>query len=254
MNVSVIVPSNDKNRINDFIKSYAKLKNFMKISKLIIIGNGDLKEEDIKVRDWITYIQYKKSFDIIPFAELRGIGMNYYKDADFFLFLDDDHRFNEKSDDFLIQCNSFLLSHDDCGVLQLEKNNTSKNGFYIKRNAHIWTDRGLFIKNTRKFDYELLYKFIGACEDLLYAYEVLNQSYLPYEIYNSPIKRGCNLPNNHKELNDKSYNKELLDDNIIGYIRQKYNQPKWKFYGSLRSLSYPFHLRNLIKSRLTNLI
>lgn len=253
MNVSVIVPSNDKNRINDFIKSYAKLKNFMKISKLIIIGNGDLKEEDIKVRDWITYIQYKKSFDIIPFAELRGIGMNYYKDADFFLFLDDDHRFNEKTDDFLIQCNSFLLSHDDCGVLQLEKNNTSKNGFYIKRNAHIWTSRGLFIRNLG-FDYNKFYTLKGACEDLLYGFEALNHSYLPYAIWNSGITRNGTKNNRHKELNDKSYSEKLLDNNIIGYIRNKYNDPKWKFYGNLHMLNYPKFLKILMKSRLSNLI
>ena len=44
------------------------------------------------------------------------------------------------------------------------------------------------------------------------------------------------------------------NDNIIGYIRKKYNQKDWKFYGSLTNLTYPIHLKNLIKSRLANLI
>ena len=253
MKVSVIVPTNNIKRITKFINSYSKLENFKQKVKLIIIGNGEVVKSTIQKDSFITFIRYDKSFNIIPFVELRGIGMNKVY-ADFFLFLDDDHIFKKGADNFLIECLNFLKNHNECGVLQLKKKNEEKYGFYPKRNAHIWTDRGLFIRRINQFDYKEYYKLIGACEDLLYSYEVLSQSYIPYIIHNTPIDRGCTLSNNHKELNHPSYNKKLLDDNIIGYIRKKYNQKDWKFYGSLTNLTYPIHLKNLIKSRLANLI
>ena len=252
MKISVIVPTNSIKRINEFINEYDNLNNFYSFANLIIIGNGEVEEENIPILPKVHFIRYEKVFNIIPFTELRGIGMETVN-PDFFLFLDDDHRFNENSDIFLVRCINFLQSHKECGVLQLRKRNIEKNSFYVKRNAHIWTDRGLFIRNIN-FEYKKLYQLIGACEDLLYSYEVLNKSYIPYEVYNAPIERGCTLPNNYKELNDKSYNEKVLDENIIGYIREKYNEQDWKFYGNLKYLSYPFHLKNLIKSRLSNLI
>lgn len=255
MNITIIVPSNNSERINKFIESYNKLKMFKAMSELVIIGNGELNVGQIKDLHDIYFLRYMDHFEIIPFARLRGIGMEENPNADFYLFLDDDHSFNEDSDRYLIECINFLISHKECGILQLEKKNALKSGFHIKRNAHVWTSRGLFIRNIgNKFDYEELSKLVGAGEDLLYGYEVLNQSYIPYERFNSPITRGCNLPNNYKELNDKSYSEELLDENIIGYIRKKYNQSDWKFYGNLHCLNYPGHLRNLIRSRLSNLI
>jgi len=251
MKISVIVPTNNIKRINEFIDRYNKLINFKYLANLIIIGNGEV--ENIQTSQNIHFIRYEQDFDIIPFVELRGIGMNHI-DCDFFLFLDDDHIFNESADIFLIKCIKFLKFHNECGILQLRKHKFNRSNFYVKRNAHIWTDRGLFIRNTKNLNYAKLFKLKGACEDLLYAYEILNESYIPYEIYNTPIERGCSLPKNHKEKHNPSYNEKILDDNIIGYIRDKYNHSKWKFYGNLKSLGYPFHLRNLIKSRLSNLI
>ena len=252
MHVSVIVPSNNIKRINEFINSYDNLVNFSDFAELIIIGNGELKEEHIPILPNVSFIRYDKEFDIVPFTELRGIGMKESK-SDFFLFLDDDHRFKPSSDIFLIECLNFLINHNECGVLQLEKDHPTRSGFYIKRNAHIWTSRGLFIKNIG-FNYNELFKLKGACEDLLYGFEVLNQMFLPYCIWNSGIRRNSKVPNNHKELHDKSYNESLLNKNIIGYIRKKYNDFNWKFYGNLRQLKYPNSLKTSIKSRLTNLI
>jgi len=248
MKISIIVPTNNIIMINNFINYYNTLKNFKKISELIIIGN-----KEVKKIDGVKFIRYEKNFNIVPFAELRGIGMEASKDSDFFLFLDDDHTFNIKADKFLMNCYNFLNKHNECGLLQLEKINKEKDGFYIKRNAHIWTSRGLFIKNIG-LNYSKYYNLTGACEDLLYGYETLNESYIPYEIYNSPISRGCDKPNNYKQFNDPSYNEKILDKNIIGFIRDKYNDEDWKFYGALRHLKYPISLRKLIKSRLSNLI
>ncbi len=251
MKVSLIIPTNSIERINNFIDSYEKLNRFKDSCQLVIVGNGEVVENKVNLQENYIFKRCEDKFNIVPFAKLRMIGM-INSDCDFYMFLDDDHIFKEGSDDSLVRCLSFLSTHKDCGILQLQKSNKEKFGFYIKKNAHIWTSRGLFIRNIHQkenFDH-----LIGAGEDLLYSYEVLSKGYIPYEKYNSKIERGCNLPNDFKEKNDKSYNKKILDDNIIGYIRKKYSHPKWEFYGSLGNLGYPNLLRILIKNKLKNLI
>jgi len=257
VSVSVIVPSNNKNMILEFLDSYTKnLSQFKNISQVIVIGNGELKDLPKKYinKNYIKFIRYDKKFDIVPFVELRGKGMELFP-SDFFLFLDDDHRFSKESDKVLVDSNKFMATHEECGIIQLEKHESTKFGFYIKKYAHIWTSRGLFIRNIG-FDYKTLYELKGACEDLLFGYEIINQCYIPYCYYNSGITRGNDrdksTPNNYKQYNDKSYNEKILDKNVIGYIRNKYCDNKWIFYGNLRKLQYPSSLRSLIKSRLGN--
>jgi len=254
MKVSIIIPTNNVKKINKLINSYSTLLKFKKISELIVIGNGEVYEKDIKNKKEIKFIRFEEEFDIIPFVELRGVGIEQ-SIGENLLFLDDDHCFMKGSDSFLIDCVDFLDKHNECGVLELKKKNVAKKGFYIKRNAHIWTDRGLFMRNIFvKDEIKSFYKYVGACEDLIYSYEVLNNSYIPYEIHNSPISRKSEVSNRYKEFNHPSYSKELLNLNVIGFIKYKYNDKDWKFYGSLNSLEYPRHLKNLIKSRLSNLI
>lgn len=247
MKIDIIVPSNNIEMINKFLKSLSRLGLDSDIYKIVIIGNGELYQKNIEYNNSLSirFIRFEKEFDIIPFAELRGIGM-IDSDCDFFLFLDDDHIFNINAKDTLNNSIEFLSNNQSIGILQLEKDNEEKDSFHFKYNAHIWTSRGLFIRNI-SFNYEEIFKLKGACEDLVYSYEVLSQGYLPYSRYNSGIERGCKLPNNYKELNNPSYNEKLLDDNCIGYIRNKYNDTNWKFYGSLSNLSYPNKLKGILE-------
>jgi len=256
--VSIILPSNNKEKTEQFIKQFNSLRFFRGFVDIVIIGNGQFKESPKGLWNKDCFIKIDEDYTdkIIPFAKLRGLGMAY-SSSDWFLFLDDDHFFEEKDkrevEEILMKSLVFLDNHLDCGVLQLHKKSDKKSSFYIKKNAHIWTDRGLFIKRIN-FDYKKLSKLKGACEDLLYAYEVLNTGLLPYCLYNCKIKRGCNLPNDYKENNNESYKEKLLDENIIGYIRKKYGQDNWGFYGNLKYLGYPNFLRQMIKKQLTNLI
>ena len=239
MKISVIVPSNKNKEINEFCKSYSKLTEFKKHAELIVIGNGEVKSAYCD-----KFIRYEKDFDIIPFVELRGLGM-LNSDSNFFLFLDDDHRFKNGADRFLMECISFLEEDNMCGVLQLDKKRSIKDWFEIKNDGYIWTSRGLFIKNTH-MDIEHLFSLKGACEDLLYAYETLVYGWIPYKINQPFIIRDESKPNNDKELNDKSYSKEVLDENIVGFINHHFSDPSWEFYGHLYNLRYPIDVRDVI--------
>jgi len=261
MKISVIVPSNDKRRMNSFIRRFDKMKTFKNKVTLVIVCNGGLKSSDLIVKPYIHTVDSNECNDtdkaIIPFAKLRGLGMKSVK-ADWFLFLDDDHEFDDNANKNLLHSIEFLKTHKDCGVLQLEKDNKEKIGFYIKKNAHIWTSRGCFIKNI-DFDYDKFDKLVGACEELLFAYTVLYEGFIPYCIWNSGISRNSPVENSklgkrHKEFNDISYLEKTLDDNIIGYIRELYGDKDWQFYGKLSNLTYPNDLRQRIKSRLSNII
>jgi len=260
MKISVIVPSNSLCRIETFVEEFDKLLLFKKMVTLIIVCNGELKTKNVPKRKYIKCIQFNKKIkenDIVPFVELRGVGMKE-RSADWFLFLDDDHTFDDNADTTLIKSLKFISHHNECGILQLEKQNKEKDGFYIKENAHIWSSRGLFIRNIG-FDYNKLSKLKGACEDLLFAYIVLYESYLPYNYYNSGIHRNSPLEKGKygkrtKEFTDISYQENTLDKNVIGYIRNLYFDYNWKFYGHLQYLEYPNFLKERIKSRLSHMI
>lgn len=253
MNVDIIVPSNNVDNINKFIKSYMSLnlatrKNF----RLKVVLNNIKDDRRIYCINEVDWIWYNDEFDIVPFLALRWKAMED-SDADFFLFLDDDHTFEEGSDRLLNNCLNFLHNHKECGLLQLEKANILK-GFHVKKNAHVWTSRGLFIKNIG-FNFGNFLNLVGAGEDLFVGYTALVKGYIPYCHYNSTIKRNPPYTDNrYQELNNPSYSEDLLDKNIVGFIRQIYDDPDWRFYGSLENLKYPNKLKEIIQKTLTELI
>ena len=158
-----------------------KMEDFNKICEIIIIGNGPFSNcttLPIKYSN-VKFTYYEWSGNIVPFAALRGKGIKKAK-GKWLLFLDDDHIFRKEADLFLInQVLPFLRDTYNCGLLQLEKMNEEKSGVYKKENAHVWTSRGLLIKNIG-FPIKKYNDLLGAGEDLLYGYHTLSEGYKPY--------------------------------------------------------------------------
>ena len=246
MKIAVIVPSNNVKNINAFIDSFFNMKEFSKKCELVIIANGDLKPRDINSKEKFHFIGYYNDFDIVPFATLRALGMSKVE-CNYFLFLDDDNLFPNKSDEFYMKCYNFLELKRNCSILQAERFKKGLYGFKRKVDGFFWTGYGLFIKNVN-LSYLRYTSLYGACEDLLYSYETLNKEGLPYIVYGNPTTRDKSKPNDWNQKNNKNYSKELLDDNIIGYIKEKYDN-NWDFYSNIKNLKLPKKLQEKLNER-----
>lgn len=255
MQIDIIVPTNNLKEINQFIFSLDKLTEFKKHCTLKIIGNGNVYYDSILGGHSVNYdfIRVDENYEgkPIPFAALRYSAMTN-SNCDFFLFLDDDHRFNECSDFFLIDCLNILNSKKDCSILYTDKDKDN-NWLDIKRDGFIWTNKGLFIKNIiHKLDYGIHSTLLGAGEDLLISYMVLEQEGLPYQYCKSNIIRKEKRYIDGKVIDNISYSKEVMEDNIIGYIKRYFNDKDWTHDSYNFSNSYPNRLKQILEERINS--
>lgn len=254
MKIDVIIPSNNIDEINGFIKSFNKMKSFKKYCQLVIIGNGDLHRKHINYVNNlpIKFIRLDKDYsgEIIPFAKLRGLGMKD-SSSDFFLFMDDDNRFTIECDSYFTSCVSFIIANPLCSVIQAERERDGPKGIIMKLDGFYWTGYGLFLKNIIK-EYDHLLDFKGCCEETLYVYETLYNDGLPYIFYGNPTTRDKSLDPKWNENNNPSYSEEIIQDNIQGYIQDKYEDSNWRYYNNIPNNNMPNLLQQKINERISN--
>jgi len=250
MKIDVIVPSNNIKELNGFISSFDTLSEFKKHANLIIIGNGEVYYNEIEGGHSVNYDCIRDDNDysnsIVPFVKLNGLGM-VSSNCDFFLQLDDDHRFPEGSDDFLLKCIK-VLENNNCSVLCTDRERNGNKGLFHKRDGYIWSNRGLFIKNVlSKKEIEKHYNLLGAGVDLFFSYLVLEKTGFPYELFGSPITRKEKRYINNKKIYDVSYDDKTLYENILGFIINRYNDKKWKHQPNN---NYPIKLQHIMYERM----
>jgi len=253
MKIDVIVPTNNIKEINCFIKSFSSLKEFKKLCRIVIVGNGSVVKKDIVFNNSLnihfinTMISVKQNEEMVPFLELRALGM-IDSNSDFFLLMDSDHTFPDGSDSFLMNCIEKLKDKQlDISVLCTDRIRDGKDGLY-KKDGYIWSNRGLFIENL--FDKYFLsdiidIEILGASEDLLLSYYVLEQKGNPYIIHGSPVKRVEKRHVNGIVKYDKSYDEKNMYMNCLGYIRSRYNDSSWTH----KSGKFPKLLNDLLNKR-----
>lgn len=246
MKISVIIPSNNKKRCKEFVESFMSMENFSSNCEIIIIGNGSFTEcTMLAIKYHVTFIYDDWKGDIIPFAKLRGLGMKIAK-GDYFLFLDDDNRFPDGCDEYYSKT-LCLLKDINCTTLQADRKR-SYSGLSIQESGFFWTGYALFIKNNFKITDKML-SFIGCCEETLYSYEALNQDGLPFIFYGNPTYRDKTKPSKWNEENNESYSEEVIQENIQGYIQEKYQDKKWRYYNNIPNGDFPKTLKQKIEER-----
>lgn len=252
MKIAVIVPTNNIKQINGFIKSFSQLNFFSKSCELVIIGNGNVYKKDINYTNYLSirFIRIDEDYSnkLVSFARLRGSGMKN-STADYFLFMDDDNRFPKECDSYFMGCIQFLKDYAFCSVLQADRKRNNQYGFHYKKDGFYWTGYGLFIRNIIK-DYSKLLDFNGCCEETLFAYETLNIDGLAYTMYGNPTYRDTSNPVKHNEENNPSYSEEVIQNNIQGYIQEKYCDSKWSYYKDIPNTSLPNLLQEKINKRM----
>jgi len=254
MKIDIIVPTNNIQEINSFIFSLDKMKEFKKHIQLIIIGNGDVDYEHILGEHSVNYSFIRIDEDYkdkaIPFTSLRLSGIAY-SHCDYFLFFDDDHRFNKKLDTFLMKCIETLEEVKDCSILCTDKNKNRNTGLKLKTDGFIWTNKGLFIKNIfNKLDFGIYSMLLGAGEDLLFSYMVLEQEGLPYILYGSDITRKEKRYINGNIIPNMSYSEEIMNNNIIGYLRHYFNDKEWIHQSDHFDTTFPKKLQDILNKRI----
>ncbi len=250
MKIDVIVPTNNINQINGFIDSFSKLGFFKYSCELVIIGNGEVTEDKIVSNNlFYSFVRYNKKINdgLVPFAELRNSGM-LNSDSDYFLFMDDDHRFEGGADCYLMEC-LHRLENYNCSVLCTDRDRDGKKGLHLKLDGFIWTNRGLFIKNVG-IDFSKFKTLLGAGEDLLFSYYTLKKEGLPYIFYGSKITRIEKRFINGKKKRNPSYTKKVMHNNCIGHIRKEFDDRNWIHESDDKCINYPNKLQVKINERI----
>jgi len=252
MKIDVIIPTNNIKEINGFINSFNTMINFKKYCTLVIIGNGKVIKKSIKNTSNVKFIRDDNNYSnqLVPFAKLRGIGMKN-SIANWFLFLDDDNRFPKECDSFYMKIVNFIYNSKDCCTIQLDRKRIGKRRTKIQESGFFWCGYGLLIKNVFKIADELI-NFKGCCEETLFSYEALDKFGLPYICYGNPTYRDKSKSDKWNEENNESYSEKVIQDNIQGYIQNKYKDKNWRYYNDIPNGNFPKKLKEKIEKRFYN--
>jgi len=93
---------------------------------------------------------------------------------------------------------------------------------------------------------------MGAGVDLLFAYLALEKEGIPYIMYGSPITRKEKRWKDGELLyEDPSYSKQTMDNNIIGYLRDRYDETEdWVHQSDSFKTRFPNKLKRIIDERI----
>lgn len=166
---------------------------------------------------------------LIEMVMWYNIGMAMGIDCEYFLIVDDDHRYKPGSGKYFQQCIDYMDAHPDVGFMMTKGyfGSAAWGDAIVKHPANglVNLDRGMIMRNVAEFEFnEEELGFVGTLVESLLCYKMMALGY-------NVAKRFCNptLKDRSKRLNNGliSYSDETLQANIGGYIRRIYNDPTW---------------------------
>lgn len=251
MKITIIVPSNRPQKLARFLASFPTLAkgDFGKQYHVHISAQVPNNQKD--VLRMLNYhigekwsLSWHLSANPTKMIMWRYQGMYENKDSDYFLFLDDDHKFDDPdlSKRFRMTCSEyyktafeFLEENQDVGVLCLRGSlGGSSWGYKIVKtptNGLVSTDKGgMIVRNIgiNNICEPTLLLNEGALFESVFAYSVMLHGWKNAKRFNAPTK--FEAVGSHKHIGNSqvaTYSDEVVNANNQKWIREIFNDPNW---------------------------
>lgn len=169
---------------------------------------------------------------LVDMIEWYAEGMSRCIDAEYFLFVDDDHHYVPGSGNYYQECLDYMDANPDIGFITTHKNaggwieDKAGEGFYEPTDGMISLGRGMIMRNIDDF-------LIG--EEELGLKGGLFESWLGFRVmelgYRYVKRLGCPTLKDPSHKVDcgagPTYDSRWMDRHILGYVRKRYSDPGW---------------------------
>jgi hypothetical protein len=168
---------------------------------------------------------------LIEMVAWYQIGMTLGRDAEYFLFVDDDHHFVPGSGFYYQQCINYMDHWHDVGFMTTHRNHGGlplEKGDYIVNSANglVSLGRGMFMRNAPDFYLtarEIAYP--GGMVESLLCYRMMALGYTFVKRLGCPTMKD---PSKQVGIDNPTYSHDVLNRNLVGWIRQIYADPTWE--------------------------
>lgn len=263
MHIAIIIPTNRPRKFFRFADSLSNLGEFAENIHVHASIQHPWMQDELEMMISKGAIQsYSSHSQAKPtrMVEWRFSGMRENQDADYFLFMDDDHQFSNpsKTARYQMSCEEyyrtsfeFLENNQDVGVLCLRGSLGGSDWGYgfrkTPKNGLVSTDKGgMIVRNIgiERICPVSILENRGALFESVMAYNVMSCGYKNSKRFNCPTKSEAVGSIKHiGGSRNVTYSDNVVDENNNKYIREKFCDPTWNH----SSKKYPKGILELIK-------
>lgn len=170
-------------------------------------------------------------------CNLRNIGIINSPNADFYMMIDDNHRFGSGTPKYPIdsgirysQCLYYMKGFPNCGFIMCEGSlggsvqkleiSSTPVGFFA-------TARGLILRNIGAYKiFGNTSHLLGGLEESIACYHIIEEGFFSAKQFNNPT-----YPANNHGVDNNSFihNQEIWNQNCAKYIRSRYQDQDWDY-------------------------
>lgn len=263
MRVGIILISNRPDKLNNFVSSLNKLPRLRSAVEVYAAVQPPFTGAEPALKELDGFVLVENYGVPVPFTWYRLQAMLLARECDLFWSLDCDHKFDESGSgmhitQYYFEVFRYFNFEKDAGVLCCTGEEKEDYNFHVNpRDRKIWTDRGgLFLRNigVDKIIEPSEQHLVGALFECLAAYNIMSYGYSFAKRYNAPLKmERYTTERGYKRYMvkhmDVSYSDSVLDVNIRGRIRSKFEDPTWgPDETNVASEHYPDKIERVLKA------
>lgn len=243
MKIALIVISNRPNNLKRFIDSLAVVSEIRELFTICCLLQNPFTGNETFLSGIDRFNIIESKGEPVPFTLYRKMAMQMMPDADWFWSLDDDHQFangngdmfNKSCSDYYSEVFQYINGNNYVGAVNCKGyvgGYSSGYDFIVNpSNGLVATDKGgIFLRNIG-ID-EIIdsseENLVGALFESLAIYNIMHRGYDLVRRFNSPMTNKN--PGSAKHIGGSgviSYSDEVVNSNIQGHIRKKFNDPTW---------------------------
>lgn len=168
---------------------------------------------------------------------LRNKGIINSPDADYYMMIDDNHRFGSGTPKYPFdsgirysQCLKYMEHFPACGFVMCEGSlggSVQKLEISSTPVGLFATTRGLILRNIDVYKiFKNTFHLIGGLEESIACYHIIENGYFPAKQFNNPT-----YPVNNHGIDNNSiiHNQEIWNNNCAKYIRNRYQDQDWNY-------------------------
>jgi len=170
-------------------------------------------------------------------THLRNIGIINSPGADFYMLIDDNHKFGSGTPKYSIdsgirysQCLIYMNHFPRCGFVMCEGSlggSVQKLEISSTPVGLFATTRGLILRNIGAYKiFGNTSHLIGGLEESIACYHIIEKGFFPAKQFNNPT-----YPVNNHGVDNNSiiHNEKIWNDNCAKYIRNRYQDQNWDY-------------------------
>lgn len=229
--VAIIFPSNRPHLIE---RQYATREHLEPLDYQFHIIAQDPVSNNQLLSMWrtkFTKVAVPEKPDLIEMVRWYDHGFRIAQSADYFLIVDDDHRYVPGSGKYFQECIDYMDANPNVGFMYTkgytERASEFGDSFWINpEDGMISLGRGMILRNIKGFHFtEKELGFVGTLVESLICYKIIMMGYDVVKRFHNPTLKD---PSTKLYSGGIAYSRGILLDNILGHIKREYLDPSWE--------------------------